>query len=131
MPSTQIHVRKKYSVDEEQAIMEAVHSTLSTVFALPQYDRNIRLVVHEPDHFACPPHLTQPASFTWIEIDCFVGRSIETKRKLYQQLIHHLAQLGIPKDHVSILIRESQLENWGIRGGKAASDVDLGFDVKI
>lgn len=69
--------------------------------------------------------------FTWIEIDCFVGRSIETKRKLYQQLIHHLAQLGIPKDHVSILIRESQLENWGIRGGKAASDVDLGFDVKI
>ncbi|ENV71531.1 hypothetical protein F946_02890 [Acinetobacter johnsonii ANC 3681] len=29
MPSTQIHVRKKYSVDEEQAIMEAVHSTSS------------------------------------------------------------------------------------------------------
>jgi len=127
MPNTQIHVRKKYSADEARAIIEAVHTALSIVFQLPQYDRNIRLVVHEPDHFACPLHLTQPASFTWIEIDCFVGRSIETKRKLYQQLIHHL----VPKDHVSILIRETQLENWGIRGGKAASDVDLGFDVNI
>ena len=131
MPSTQIHVRKKYSADEARAIIEAVHTALSTAFQLPQYDRNIRLVVHEPDHFACPLHLTQPASFTWIEVDCFVGRSLETKRRLYQLLVQHLAELGIPQDHISILIRESNLENWGIRGGQAASDVNLGFDVNI
>lgn len=131
MPSTQIHVRTKYQPDQEQALMAAVQRVLVLVFQLPQHDRNIRLVVHEPEHFACPPHLTQPALFTWIEIDCFAGRSIATKRKLYQQLVQHVAQLGIPKDHISILIRESALDNWGIRGGPAASDVDLGFDVNI
>ena len=131
MPSTQIHVRKNYNQDEAREIIEAVHTALSIVFQLPQYDRNIRLIVHEPGHFACPLHLTQPTSFTWIEVDCFVGRSLETKRGLYQLLVQYLVALGIPQDHISILIRESNLENWGIRGGQAASDVDLGFDVNI
>lgn len=131
MPSTQIHVRKNYSQDEARAIIEAVHTAWSTAFQLPQYDRNIRLVEHAPEHFAYPLYLTQPASFTWIEVDCFVGRSLETKRRLYQLLVQHLAELGIPQDHISILIRESNLENWGIRGGQAASDVNLGFDVNI
>ena len=30
-----------------------------------------------------------------------------------------------------ITLRESPAENWGIRGGQAASDVDLGFDVNV
>jgi hypothetical protein len=29
------------------------------------------------------------------------------------------------------LLRELARENWGIRGGQAASDVDLGFKVDI
>ncbi|MEK5782203.1 hypothetical protein VXE43_19930 [Acinetobacter baumannii] len=32
-------------------------------------------------------HLTQPEYFTLIGIDCFAGRSLETKRKLYQQIV--------------------------------------------
>ena len=31
----------------------------------------------------------------------------------------------------SITLRESPTENWGIRGGQAACDVDLGFNVKV
>jgi len=31
---------------------------------------------------------------------------------------------------VSILLRESAVENWGA-GGRAASDYDLGFDVNV
>jgi hypothetical protein len=34
-------------------------------------------------------------------------------------------------DHVSVSLRESPTENWGIRGGQAACDVDLGFNVKV
>jgi phenylpyruvate tautomerase PptA (4-oxalocrotonate tautomerase family) len=43
----------------------------------------------------------------------------------------NLAVLGIPADHILILLRESPLENWGIRGGQAACDVDLGFQVNV
>jgi hypothetical protein len=32
---------------------------------------------------------------------------------------------------VSITLKEIPTENWGIRGGQAACDVDLGFDVHV
>jgi hypothetical protein len=32
---------------------------------------------------------------------------------------------------VLIALREVALENWGIRGGTPASDVDLGFEVDV
>nr|WP_212749443.1 hypothetical protein [Acinetobacter lwoffii] len=40
-------------------------------------------------------------------------------------------EIGIPADHILIHLRESALENWGIRGGQAACDVDLGFKVDV
>lgn len=54
-----------------------------------------------------------------------------TKRKLYQMLVQNLVEFGIPADHIIITLRESPLENWGIRGGQAACDVDLGFQVDV
>ena len=30
-----------------------------------------------------------------------------------------------------VVLNEQPLENWGIRGGQAASDVSLGFQVKV
>lgn len=126
-----IHVRQQYHHNQEQAMIHAVHSALLTAFQLPKNDRLIRFFVHEPDHFAYPLHLSKPEYFTLIEIDCFVGRTIATKRELYQQIVRNLGALDIPADHISILIRESTLENWGIRGGQAASDIDLGFQIRI
>jgi phenylpyruvate tautomerase PptA (4-oxalocrotonate tautomerase family) len=64
-------------------------------------------------------------------VDCFAGRSVEAKRRLYQEIVDRLEPLGIPRDHVSITLRESPPENWGIQGGQAACDVDLGFNVKV
>jgi hypothetical protein len=32
---------------------------------------------------------------------------------------------------VKILLREISPENWGIRGGQAGCDVDLGFDIEV
>lgn len=76
-------------------------------------------------------HLAQPEYFTLIGIDCFAGRSLETKRKLYQQIVASLGKLGIPSDHILSHLRESPLENWRIRGGQAACDFNIGFNVEI
>lgn len=39
--------------------------------------------------------------------------------------------MGIPRDHVTITVRDLPRENWGIRGGQSALDIDLGFDVGV
>lgn len=130
MPSVVIEVRKAYLPEEEIAIMNAVQAALVQCFHIPENDKQIRLIAHLPHRFACPDD-EQAELFTQISIDAFSGRSLESKRKLYQGIVNHLAQLGIPPKYVTITLREIPLENWGIRGGQAACDVNLGFKVDI
>jgi len=66
-----------------------------------------------------------------ISIDAFAGRSLDAKRNLYRTIAANLEPFGIPKDHVKILLREIAKENWGIRGGQAGCDVDLGFKIDV
>lgn len=131
MPSVLIEVRTTRPVDAEVALMDAVHAALVEAFRIPARDRHVRLIVHEPHRFACPPDRAQPQLYTHISIDAFAGRSVDAKRALYKAIVRRLSELGIPPDHVKILLRESPAENWGIRGGQAACDVDLGFKVDV
>lgn len=131
MPSALIEVRRHYSEAQEAAMIDAVHGALVAAFHIPPDDRNIRLVAHEPHRFACSPRLAEPQAFTFVSIDCFAGRSVDAKRNLYSEIVERLAVFGIPRDHITINLRESTAENWGIRGGQAACDVDLGFNVKV
>ncbi|KKC01375.1 tautomerase family protein [Mycolicibacter arupensis] len=131
MPTVLIEVRRHYSQAEEVAIIDAVHGALVTAFQIPAKDKNVRLVVHEPHRFVVPAQLAQPEYRTLVSIDCFSGRSVEAKRLLYAGIVENLAELGIPRDHVMITLHESDRDNWGIRGGQAASDVDLGFTVQV
>lgn len=131
MPTVLIEVRRRYQPAEEVAIIDAVHAALVTAFQIPAKDKNVRLIVHEPHRFAVPEHLAQPEYRTLISIDCFTGRSLDAKRALYAGIVENLAALGIPRDHVMITLHEVDRQNWGIRGGQAASDVELGFNVRV
>ena len=131
MPSVVIEIRRSIGSEEEMAIIEAVHSSLREAFKIPPGDRNVRLLVHEPHRFACPPYLAKPELFTLIGIDAFSGRSVDAKRALYAGIVEKLAKVGIPKDHVLIVLKEIPTENWGIRGGQAACDLDLGFTINV
>lgn len=131
MPSSVIEVRRQYRVDEEVAIIDAIHNALVSAFEIPPGDKHVRLISHEPHRFAHSPTLAQPELNTFIAIDCFAGRTVQAKRNLYREIVDRLSVLGIPPDHVTIVLRESSLENWGIRGGQAACDVDLGFNVNV
>lgn len=131
MPSSQIEVRRQYGRADEVALIDAVHEALVAAFRIPPGDKHVRLVVHEPHRFATAPRLSQPDFYTLVTIDCFAGRSIDAKRSLYREIVDRLIPFGIPRDHVTIVLRESAGENWGIRGGAAACDVDLRFDVGV
>ncbi len=131
MPSVLIEVRQQYSAEVESGIMEAVHSALRESFKILPGDRNVRLIAHEPHRFECPPDREKPECYTHISIDCFAGRSVEAKRLLYKSIVSNLSQYGIPANNVKIMLREITAENWGIRGGQAACDVELGFEIKV
>jgi phenylpyruvate tautomerase PptA (4-oxalocrotonate tautomerase family) len=131
MPSVLIEVRRGYTPEQETALMDAVHLALREAFKIPAHDRNIRLIAHEPHRLQCSPDRAQPELYTHISIDCFAGRSLNAKRALYQAIVGKFEVLGIPKNHVLILLHEIPKENWGIRGGQAGCDIDLGFQIEI
>jgi len=131
VPSVLIEIRRQYTQEQEIALMEAVHAALREAFKILPGDRNVRLVVHEPHRFACPPDREKPEFYTHISVDAFAGRSLDAKRNLYQAIVNNLGSFGIPANHVKILLREIPKENWGIRGGQAGCDVELGFKVDV
>ena len=110
--------------------MDAVHAALVDAFKIPSGDRNIRLAAYEPHRFSVSPDLEHPDRRTVVTIDCFAGRSLDAKRRLYAAIAAGLEPLGIPRDHVSTILHEIDRDNWGI-SGRAASDVDLGFTVEV
>jgi phenylpyruvate tautomerase PptA (4-oxalocrotonate tautomerase family) len=130
VPHVNIEVRTARSPEQEIAIMDAVHAALVEAFKIPPGDKHVRLTVHEPHRMTAPPKLAQPELTTLVAIDCIEGRSLDAKRRLYAEITDRLGALGIPADHVSIVIRDSPLMNWGIRG-LPGSEVELSFNVNV
>lgn len=131
MPTVLIETCLQREPAAEVAIMNAVHAALVEAFKIPVNDREVRLLVHPPHRFQAPHDRAYPALYTLISIDAFAGRSVDAKRKLYRAIVDKLEPLGIPRDHVLTTVRDHPLENWGVRGGVAACDVDLGFSVNV
>ena len=129
MPLAKIEVRKKWSPEQIQEIIEAIYRSQREALKVPEHDRQIRLIEYAPEHFHVPPGKSE--NFTLVEITLFSGRSIEAKRSLYQTIVANLGAIGIAPADIFIVLHEVPLENWGIRGGVPASDIDLGFKVNV
>jgi len=113
MPFVTIEVRRHWRAKQEAEIIEAVHAALMDAFGIPDSDKNIRLLEHDPHRFAVSQLLSQPEYRTLVSIDCYSGRTAEMKQSLYAQILDRFEVIGIPRDHVSIVLREEPRENWG------------------
>jgi phenylpyruvate tautomerase PptA (4-oxalocrotonate tautomerase family) len=102
---------------------------LVQAFSIPEDDRIQRIVQHDPEDFEIPPGAGE--RYTLIEITAFPGRSATAKRRLYETIVRSLKTAGVPANDISIVLHEPPMENWGIRGGKPANEVDLGFRVEV
>lgn len=76
-----------------------------TGFQIPPEDRTVRLLVHPPHRFPVSPAKSQHDLYTLVSVDAFAGRSIDAKRKLFYEIAKNLNELGIPKDHILIVVR--------------------------
>jgi len=129
MPLAKIEVRKSRPANEIEDMIEAVYQAQREALKVPEGDRQIRYTEHKPEHFAVPPDKTE--NYTLVEFTLFPGRSLEAKRRLYQSIVRRFGELGIEPADVFIVLNEPPLANWGIRGGIPASEVELGFNLKV
>jgi phenylpyruvate tautomerase PptA (4-oxalocrotonate tautomerase family) len=129
MPSVRIETRRWMSRETKLSVLDAVHTSLVAAFRIPDSDRNQRVIEYEPDDFEASAGKGE--HFTVVTIDAFAGRSLDAKRALYQELVARLAPLGIPPNDLLVIVHDVPLESWGTRGGQAASDIDIGFQVKV
>ena len=129
MPLVKIETRKSWNASQKKEIMEAIHSSMREALKIPENDRNIRCHELHPDDFQVPPGKTE--NHILVEISMFIGRSLQAKKELYRGIVSNLGKLGVLGSDVFIVLHEIPLENWGIRGGIPASEVDLGFKVGV
>lgn len=129
MPLVTIVMIKGKSKEYKQSILDAVHDSLVTAFKIPDHDRNQRIIEIQPDNFEYPKGKSE--NFVTIEMTVFPGRTFKAKKNLYKEIVSRLQDLGIKGDDILIILNEPPLENWGIRGGYPANEVDIGFKLNV
>ncbi len=129
MPITKIELSKSWSSSDKERLVEFVHETMVKVLKIPEHDRLIRLVEYEAGNFYCPKNGSD--NYVLFEISLFPGRTLETKRRLYKKLCEGMESFGISANDTRVVLNEVPMDNWGIRGGQAGSDVVLGFKTNV
>jgi phenylpyruvate tautomerase PptA (4-oxalocrotonate tautomerase family) len=128
MPSTRI-ATGMWARGSEGKVIEAVQAALVDALKLPAKDRDVVLDLYDETTRIVMTGRSQ--RYTRVEITLFSGRSMEAKRALYKKIVANLAELGVPETEVKTILIEVPLENWGLRGGCPASELDLGFKIDV
>lgn len=130
MPLVKIEIRKGKTAEYKKAILDGVHQALIDALNIPDSDRFQRIYELDTADFECPPDSTE--AVTIIQITMFPGRSFEAKKDLYKHIVRNLGENpGIDGYDIMILLLEPPMDNWGVRGGKPASEVDFGFKIDV
>lgn len=126
MPVAKIHLSAGLDPQRCQALADEVRDTVVRALGLnPEMGKVI--LYPSPSHCRSV-HPSRQAGFVLAEILMFPGRSRERKDRLLKELSPVLSQhTGLDGNNVFISIQESGRENWGLRGGVPADQIDLGY----
>jgi phenylpyruvate tautomerase PptA (4-oxalocrotonate tautomerase family) len=129
MPIVRIEILSGKPLNYKKAIMDGIHQALVDAIKIPDRDRRQCLYELSNEDFE---RLGRSDKYTIIQITMFKGRSFESKKMLYREIVGNLSQNpGIPGSEITIILNELPLENWGIRGGLPANELDLGFNINV
>jgi phenylpyruvate tautomerase PptA (4-oxalocrotonate tautomerase family) len=129
MPLITIETRLGLDSNLKRELFEVVHGALVECFRIPDHDRSQRFVEYAPENFEIPPG--RGPNYTVVTIVAFAGRSLDAKRALYRAIADGFERLGFPRTDVMILLQEEPSHNWGLRGGVAGCDLDIGFKIDV
>jgi len=128
MPSTRI-TTGIWARGSEAKMIGAVQDALLAALKIPDYDRDVVLDLCDDVSRIVPT--SRSDRYTRIEIVLFSGRSLEAKKALYSAVVANLSALGVPANEIKTVLIEVPPDNWGVRGGLPASEIDLGFRVNV
>jgi phenylpyruvate tautomerase PptA (4-oxalocrotonate tautomerase family) len=127
MPIVYIDIRKGYSPEYKRAVLDGVHAALVEAFKIPDHDRNQIIREHAVEDFEGRGNAP-----TVVSVTAFSGRSREAKRALFAAIARNLAASpGVDGNDLMMTVNDLPLDNWGIRGGQQASDLDVGFKIDV
>jgi phenylpyruvate tautomerase PptA (4-oxalocrotonate tautomerase family) len=129
MPLVRIEIAEGRTARIREGLLDAVHSALVEAFAIPEGDRTQRLIEHDRKNFETD--VGRSEDYVLVEITMFPGRSRDAKKALYGAIVRNVGRLGVSSDDITIVLHEPPLVNWGIRGGNAADEVDIGYDLDV
>jgi hypothetical protein len=131
VPSITVDVCRDYDAREGRALLDAVHAAMVEAFRVDPANRNLLLRAHRPDRLIGKPGVEPADRTTRVTIVCSSGRSVEAKRRLYAGIVAALEPLGVPAPCVLVRLIEQPVENFGVRGGQALCDVELGYALDV
>ena len=108
MPHVRIEVIEGRTPAEKRALLDAVHQSLMEALKIPDWDNNQQLLEYPADAYDVPPGCSHK-----------------------RLLVDRLEALGTPRRDVVIVLHEPPIENWGVHGGRPASEVDLGYSLNV
>lgn len=121
-------ITTNFYLENESDFIDEFHKIMMKVLKIPENDRQIVLDQKTKGFY-------QPANssgrYIIIEIKMFSGRTLETKKKLYKELFTLAHSVDVSSSNLNVILQDIEKENWGIRGGQPASEVDLGFKTNI
>ena len=123
MPLVTLTVRKPKTPAFKRAVLDAVHGAL-VASGVPAADRFQRVIELDDDDFVFDPRYPDLPSdrgrdFVVIEVLLSVGRSVKVKRQILAELLAGLARApGLDPEHVMVVFKETQWENWAFGGGR-------------
>jgi phenylpyruvate tautomerase PptA (4-oxalocrotonate tautomerase family) len=127
MAQVKIYGNKAILLPIRKKLSDTLHSCIVTAFKYPESKKFHRFFYLEEGDFYFPEDKSD--QYTIIEISLFEGRSVEAKKALYQLIFTHFEQdLLISPNDVEIILTETPLYNWGIRGMPGD---ELALDYKV
>jgi phenylpyruvate tautomerase PptA (4-oxalocrotonate tautomerase family) len=122
-----VHLRACRTDAQKKAILDGLHAAFVEALKIQPDDRNQLVHEYAPGNFEA----RHGPDAVFVEANLFQGRTADAKRKLFKLAVDALERAGVRREAVLIVLHDPPLENWGIRGGQAASDVKLGYKIDV
>lgn len=123
MPLVTVTVARPKTAAFKAGVLNAVHAAL-VASGVPEKDRFHRVLELGAEDFRYDgeyPDLGSPRTdrFVLVEILLSVGRSVKVKRKILADIMAGVAKdPGLDPEHVMVVFKETQWENWAFGGGR-------------
>jgi phenylpyruvate tautomerase PptA (4-oxalocrotonate tautomerase family) len=127
MPRIRIESATRFDESTSRKLMDDVTDAVAVTLNLVADDRTVSFTSYGPGQF-----VMKPPYQLYIEIILFAGRTRAVKKQLYEAIVNTLHEKhGIERKTVMIQLNEQPRENWGLRGGIPADEIDFDYRIDI